>query len=776
MQHLPPAAELVEGLRGRRLVIVSNREPYEHRRTPRGVSVERPTGGLVAALDPVLTEAGGAWVAWGSGDADFDVTDSAGCVRLPPDNPRYTLRRVRLTRNEVERFYHGYANQALWPLCHLAVDKARFVRRYWEAYQVVNRRFAEATLDMIEGDTVVWLHDYQLTRCARFLRERRPDVFVMQFWHIPWPAWDVFRICPQRAELIDGLLANDLIGFHLPRHVENFLECAERELGVDVDRRESTIVYQGRVTRVEAFPISIDVPAWDRVARSPACTRWMNTLRTRLRLAGRMIGVGVDRLDYTKGLLERLRALDALFHRDPSWRGRFVFIQKASPSRTRIKAYRELEDQVEAEIARINAAYGTADWIPIVYLPRPIPPAGMAALYRMADVCLVTSLQDGMNLVAKEFIASQVDARGVLVLSELAGAAEEAPMSVMVNPFDQDGMVDALRAALMMASPERERRMAHMRAHLARHDVRAWMAQHFRAAARLLDAREATRPLPASVDGLLAPLQGRDRLAVLLDFDGTLAPIADRPQEAHLTPRGREALARLQQDPRCLVGVVSGRALEDVRARVNLPGLYYVGNYGLEIAGPNLALVHEATAASRDLIAECARRLRNRLGEIGGAFVEDKGLSISVHYRMARRDQIARIQRIVLEDVGRLPPGRVVTRRGRMAIDIQPDIDWDKGRAVDWLLSKTVGSDWRLRCAVVYAGDDYSDEDAFATLSGCGITIRVGPHQMTAAGYRVADETELARFLEALAAWVESRTDVGLSPPAQSLEGARAAR
>jgi trehalose 6-phosphate synthase/phosphatase len=489
----------------------------------------------------------------------------------------------------------------------------------------------------------------------------------------------------------------------------------------------------------------------------------MERLRGRLRLAGRMVCVGVDRLDYTKGLLERLRAIDALLHRDASWRGRVVFVQKASPSRTRIKAYRDLQQQVEDEIARINAAYGTPDWTPIVYIPRPMPPAGMAALYRMADACLVTSLQDGMNLVAKEFIASQVDARGVLILSELAGAAEEAPMSVMVNPYDQDGMVEALRAALRMPGPERARRMIHMRAHLARHDVRVWMAQHFRAAARLLESREATRPLPVRLDGLLAPLEGRERLAVLLDFDGTLAPMAPRPQEARLLPQARAALVRLARHPQHLVGVVSGRALDDIRGRVNLAGLYYVGNHGLEMAGPDVALTHEATAASRDLIACCAQRLRTRLREIGGVLVEDKGLSVSVHFRLATRDQIGRVERLVLDEIGRLPPGRFVVRRARMAFDIRPDVEWDKGRAVDWLLTHTVGPQWRSRCAVVYAGDDATDEDAFATIAGHGITIRVGPPQATAAAYRVADEVELARFLDALAAWADARSGAGFA-------------
>ncbi len=757
-------AEVAAALRGRRLVIVSNREPYIHQRSARGTKVERPAGGLVVALDPVMRDVGGIWVAWGSGDADFDVTDARDCVRLPPEDPRYTLRRVRLSRSEVERFYHGYANQALWPLFHLAVDKARFARRYWSAYKAVNQRFAEATLETVDDDAIVWLHDYHLALCAPHLRKRRPGLFLMQFWHIPWPAWDVFRICPQRAELIEGLLANDLLGFHLPRHVENFLECAERELGADIDRRQGFVVHQGRATRVQAFPISIDVEAWDRLARSNASARWIARLRNRFHLHGRVIGVGVDRLDYTKGLLERLKAIDLLLKRDPSWRGRFVFIQKVSPSRTRIKAYQDLQRQVEAEINRINTAYGTSDWHPIIYIPRPISPAGIAALYRMADVCLVTSLQDGMNLVAKEFIASQVDRRGVLVLSELAGAAEEASMSVMVNPFDQDGMVDALRLALSMPLPERERRMVHMRAHLARRDIGAWMAQHFHAAAQLLDAAEATRPLLLHLGAVRRTLSAGERLAILLDFDGTLAPISDRPDQARLPAHVRAVLARLQRHPRSLVAVVSGRALDDVRARVDLPGLYYVGNHGLEIAGPDIALVHEDAGPARDLIAACAGRLRDRLQRVDGVIIEDKGLSASLHYRLVAREQVDQVVRTVLEEIGRLPPGRVLVQRGRMAIEIRPDIEWDKGRAVRWLLARAVGADWSKRCAVIYAGDDGSDEDAFMALAHAGITIRVGPHQLTAARFQVADEVELVEFLEMLATWVASLNGAVTTP------------
>lgn len=746
-----------ELLGGRQLIVVSNREPYAHRRGRRGPEVESAAGGLVAALDPVLQAVGGVWVAWGSGEADFEVVDDHDCVQVPPDAPRYTLRRVRLASDEVERFYHGYSNQSLWPLFHLAMDKARFLHRNWTAYQTVNRRFADATLSMIASDAVLWIHDYHLALCPYYLRQDRPELFLMHFWHIPWPAWDVFRICPQSTELIEGLLANDLLGFHLPRHVDNFLDCAERELGAEVDREDGLVEHRGHYTRVQAFPISIDVDTWEQVARSRACDRWMARLRHRFRLADRFIGVGVDRLDYTKGIPERLRAIELLFQRAPGIRGRFIFIQKSAPSRTRIKAYRDLQNHVEAEIERINTLYGTETWQPIIYVPRPLPAAGMAALYRMADACLVTSLQDGMNLVAKEFIASQIDGRGMLVLSELAGAADEAPWSITINPFDPESIADALQRALHMPPVERRERMQQMRGHLQQHDVYHWMEQHFRAAAHLLAQRTVTRSVFADLEVVRQLVMARDRLAVLLDFDGTLAPITDYPDNANLPPLARALLAHLARRPRCLVAVISGRALDDLKQRVGLKDVIYVGNHGFELAGPGWVSERREAREVQDLIDACSQRLQNRLRGVPGAIVEYKGLTTSVHYRLVRRDQVEAVRQAILEEVGRVAPGKVVIRRGKMVLEIRPAIDWDKGQAALWLLEHVLGKEWRARCAVMYAGDDRTDEDAFLALADAGVTIKVGtgPYP-TAARYMVSNVGELYTLLGTIWTWVQS--------------------
>jgi len=763
------AAAAVAGLLGdRRLVVVSNREPYEHRRSRRGIMVHRPAGGLAAALDPVLQTVGGTWVAWGSGDADFDVTDAEGHVRVPPQTPAYTLRRVRLTDEEVDGFYYGYANQALWPLCHLAIQHARFRQQHWEAYQAANQRFADATLAEVRDDTLVWVHDYHLALCPRYLRQGRPDLFVMTFWHIPWPAWDVFRICPQRAELLDGLLANDLLGLQHPRHVGHFLEAAERELGARIDHDESTVEYDGRLTHVQAFPISVDAAELERLARSDACERWMSRLQRRLGLADRLVALGVDRLDYTKGIPERFRALDLLFQRAPGYRERLVFIQKSAPSRTQIKSYRDLQQRVEEEIARLNTAYGTEQWRPIIHLAEPLPQEGMAALYRMADVCVVSSLADGMNLVAKEFLACQVDHRGVLVLSELAGARDELPWAVPINPYDAEGFADALQRALEMDPEERLVRMKHLRAYVADHDIYSWMALHLQLAGRLLAARAASHWLLDHADQIRGRVTGKP-LAVLLDFDGTLAPIAPSPELVALPDAVHQTLRRLAATRDVLVAVISGRSLDDIRARVGMPGLVYAGNHGLEIASDGAVWTLPAAEAMRDVIRDLCRRLAERLGTIAGVVVQDKGLTASVHYRQTPLPQVEEVRVAVLEEAARAP--QLIVQQGKQALEVRPAVTWDKGSAARAMLERAFGPEWVDRVAAIYIGDDRTDEDAFMALPEPSVTVKVGsPTYLTAARYVARDVQDVAEFLRLLAEW---RSTAAGSP---SRPGARPGR
>ena len=745
-------AALRDLLGPRRLVVVSNREPYVHERTGEGITVERPSGGLVAALDPVMQACGGTWVAWGSGNADFDVTDAKGRVRVPPGVHAYLLRRVRLTEAEIDGYYYGYANQALWPLCHMALEHARFRRRSWVLYQAANERFAEAVLAEAPDDATVWVHDYHLARVPRYLRTARPDLFSMHFWHIPWPAWDLFRACPQRGELLDGLLANDLMVFQHPRHVQHFIEAAERELGATVNRDEGLVEHDGRLTRVEAFPISVDFQALDALARSTAAERWMERLRRRVGLReGQAFVLGVDRLDYTKGIPERLRALERLFQEFPRWRGRLVFAQKSSPSRTQIRAYRELQHRVEGEIERLNATYGTAEWTPIVHLSRPLPPQGMAALYRLADACVVSSLQDGMNLVAKEYIAAQVEERGVLLLSELTGAHSELSWALPINPYDAFGTAAALAEGLTMPAHERRERLRHLRTYVAEHDIYHWMEQHLQASAHVLATRPETRWLRDHLGEIADRVIPRARLALILDFDGTLAPIVAAPERAVLPDRVRSALQRLARMPHVTLAIVSGRALDDIRARVGIDGLIYAGNHGLEIASPRWRWLLPEAERLQPRVAEAVRGLRARVEAVPGAIVEDKGLTISVHFRQTPLPLVETVRVSAYEEAERRG---LVVRAGKRVYELWPPVTWDKGAAVRWILDREFGSEWPARAAVIYAGDDRTDEDAFVALPDPAITVKVGPGaQPTAAAFAVRDVAEMVQFLWALVEW-----------------------
>jgi alpha,alpha-trehalose-phosphate synthase [UDP-forming] len=448
----------------RRFIVVSNREPYEHRWSDEvgEIDVRRPAGGLTSALDPLLQALGGTWVAWGSGEADAAVVDKEHRVRVPPEDPRYTLRRVWLTQHDIHRYYLGFANQFLWPLCHLRPDLTRVRSRYWERYRRVNRRFAEAVLEEARGgEAAVWVQDYHLALAPLFVRAQRPDLTLAHFWHIPWPPIDIFRLAPQAPYLLRGLLANDQMGFHLQGFAHNFLRCAEQLIGAEVDWERGTATLDGHTCHVGAFPISIDVQSFRDAAAAPGVEGQMERLRQRYVPGGGKVGVGVDRMDYSKGLPEKFKALEFLWERYPEFRERFTYIQVAVPSRSDIEAYDALSEKVDRQVWEINDRFGTERWRPIHLIKQSLPAERLAVLYRMADVCIVSSLQDGMNLVAKEYVASQVDGAGVLLLSEFTGAAEELKEAMLINPYAPEDF--ALRVREALGLPEEERR-ATMRA------------------------------------------------------------------------------------------------------------------------------------------------------------------------------------------------------------------------------------------------------------------------------------------------------------------------
>jgi trehalose 6-phosphate synthase len=458
-----------------RFVVVANREPFIHRYNGDEIDVIRPASGMASALHPVMLACDGTWVAHGAGDADRAVVDDHDRVRVPPEDPRYTLRRVWLTPEQEEGYYYGVANGGLWPLCHITFTRPRFSPRDWEAYREVNRLFADAVLEEVGSEPAfVFIQDFHFCLLPRMLKEAHPRLIVAQFWHIPWPNREVFRTFPWGEELLDGLLGNDLIGFHVHYHCQNFLDTVDRgiEARVDIDRYE--VFRGGHGTQVRPFPISIDFQAHDHKSRSKEVQAAMDRWRKKLNLAeGDLVGVGIERLDYTKGIPDRLRGFDYLLETHPEYQGRVRFIQVAVPSRTHVPAYQQINKEADDAVQAINDRWRTDTWEPITYIKEQ-QGAIMMALHRLSRFCIVSSLHDGMNLVAKEFVASRHDDDGVLVLSRFTGSARELGDAILVNPFSIGEIAEAMFTALEMPEEERRRRMQRMRAHVKEYNVYRW--------------------------------------------------------------------------------------------------------------------------------------------------------------------------------------------------------------------------------------------------------------------------------------------------------------
>ncbi len=468
-------------------IVASNREPYVHRRIDGEIQCTRPAGGVTAALDPILQSVDGVWVAWGSGEIDRQVVDERDSLRVPPDCPSYTLRRVWLTPEEIDQYYHGYSNNFLWPLCHVTLDRLVIRQGYWEAYQKVNERFAQVILEELDGRPgVVWIQDYHLALCPLILKQQRPDLTIALFWHIPWPAHDVFRICPQRKELLSGLLACDQIGVHLDRYRQNFLDCVEREMEVKIKDKEQVLCHDHR-TLISAIPVSIDFTKFSQLANSPDTVDRLANLQKRFKIGPEtVVGLGVDRLDYTKGFLKRLWALEEFLSCYPEFHGRFLFIQIASPTRAESEPYRSYRNILRATVREINAKFEKSGWKPIEYLEGQFSHDSLAVYYQLAHFCLVSSVYDGMNLVSKEYVASRQDEMGVLLLSELAGSLEELDGALPINPYDVGGVAQTIYKAIQMPKEEQQIRMCRMRAYIQKYDIYQWMMSNLKAITQVM--------------------------------------------------------------------------------------------------------------------------------------------------------------------------------------------------------------------------------------------------------------------------------------------------
>lgn len=462
-------------LAGRLFMVVSNREPYIHVSSGDEIQCIVPASGLTVALDPVMKACGGIWVAHGNGSADREVVDDKNRVSVPPDEPRYTLKRVWLTKEEEEGYYLGFSNEALWPLCHIAYTPPNFDENNWDTYKRVNRIFADAVLEELgDKEAFVFIQDYHLALLSRLIKAKNPKVVTAQFWHIPWPNPEIFRVCPWGEEILDGLLGNDMLGFHINYHCENFLETVGLMLESRVDHERMAINRGGRTTLVRPFPISVD---FNRIARDAAeakIAEEMEEIRCRWQLGDEFIGMGMDRLDYTKGIPHRFRALDKFLAKYPEYRERVVFFQLGEPSRVHIKKYRELNAEIDDLVEEVNWKYKSGAWKPIIFVREHLSPITLLAFNRLAHFCIVSSLHDGMNLVAKEFVSSRSDEDGVLILSRFTGAARELTEALLINPYATDDFAESIKKAIEMPKEQKRTRMRKLRQVVEENNIYCW--------------------------------------------------------------------------------------------------------------------------------------------------------------------------------------------------------------------------------------------------------------------------------------------------------------
>jgi trehalose 6-phosphate synthase len=464
-------------LSGDQVIVVSNREPYIHEQASDGqVLVKRPASGLVTAVEPVMRACSGTWVAHGSGSADREAVDADDRVQVPPGADDYWLRRIWLTPEEEQGYYYGFANEGMWPLCHVAHVRPVFRESDWEAYQAVNQRFADAVIAEARGaDPIVLVQDYHFALLPAMIRKKLPQATILTFWHIPWPNPESFGICPWRREILQGMLGSTILGFHTRFHCKNFIETVDRYLEARIEHEHSTIAFHGKETLVESYPISIDWPGDAEVAAWPSVEQCRRRVIERLGLPDEVcLAVGVDRFDYTKGILERLNAVDRLLEKTPSWVGLFVFVQVAAPTRGALDEYRNFQDRVQDKARHINERFGRGDYLPVYLLAQHHEHDAVNELLRAANICVVTSLHDGMNLVCKEFVAARDDLQGVLILSRFAGAARELTEALIVNPYHVEETADALHRAAVMPIGEQRERMASLRSTVREFNVFRW--------------------------------------------------------------------------------------------------------------------------------------------------------------------------------------------------------------------------------------------------------------------------------------------------------------
>jgi trehalose 6-phosphate synthase/phosphatase len=732
---------------GGRIVVVSNRLPVTLKRAGDGWRTERSAGGLATAMGPMLARTRGIWIGW-SGDSS-DPSDERRRKMLERWAERERYFAVDLPEDVAHGFYEGYSNQTLWPLFHQFPTLVNFAPEHWRAYRDANERFCETLLSHLRADDTVWIHDYQLMLLPQMLRERAPQARIGFFLHIPFPSSSIFRLLPRRAEILRGLLGADYVAFHTYSYLQNFRASALRVLGVE-SRMDAVEDATGRLVRLDALPIGIAPEDFtDPLDNDEETRKRLASLRARY--SDRRILLGVDRLDYTKGIPERLRTFRRLLRSAPHLRGHVVLIQVAVPSREVIPMYKELRQEVDELVGKINGEFSTPDWTPLVYLRRGLPRAELVALYAAADLAWVTPLRDGLNLVAKEYVACQREGAGVLVLSEFAGAAAEMGEAFLVNPYDEERTAETIERALSLPEDERRERMSALHKRVLRNNVFAWSERFLKnlasaAGARAARPSEETRPLP--FDEAVAAFRAAGRRRLLLDYDGTLVPYTRRPQDAVPTDALISLLTRLAAVPSNTVAVVSGRSREVLERWLgSVEGLWLAAEHGATVRAPDTREWELFRPGSHDHWKERVRPvLEHFVDRTPGSLIEEKEFSVVWHYRMSdpefgewlANELVSTLEQMLAETDLR-------AFRGRKIVEVKP-VWANKGE----VLARLSESDAGAPSFCLAAGDDRTDEDLFARLPAEAWTIHVGGNR-TRAKFYLSNPEEMRALLDALA-------------------------
>jgi trehalose 6-phosphate synthase/phosphatase len=722
-----------------RLVVVSNRLPLTATRVSGRWRSERSSGGLVAAMAPLMERYEGMWLGW-PGDALPDHPE--GRARLMQEwEARHGYVAVEIPARVSRSFYEGYANDTLWPLLHGFITRVTFQPESWLAYRDANQRFASAVLERTQARDLIWVHDYQLMLVPQMLRTGAPRARIGFFLHIPFPSSEVFRALPEREAILLGLLGSDAIAFQTHNDLHNFRRSLLQVLGLEsqMDR----VHLDGRSVSLAALPIGIEVEVWDQLTSDAKVESRIGELRRRHH--GRKLIVSVDRLDYTKGIPERMRTFRRLLKASPDWRGRVTLVQVAVPSRERVPAYAELRREVAELVGEVNGDFGTPEWQPVVYMRRAVDKNELAALYAAADVAWVGPLRDGMNLVAKEYVACQRGGHGVLVLSEFAGAAQELGEALRINPYDEAGTAETIARALEMDEEARTERMAALRERVQRNGAVAWgdrFLEGLQQAARMTGPQQkADLPTPEPVALGAAMARARSRL-LLLDYDGTLVPFARRPRDA--VP-GRDLLdlvAGLAAVRDTTVALISGRSRADLdRWFGDIPGLWLAAEHGALLRPPTGSWEHLRDGADTTWMQVVRPVLEQFADSAPGAFVEQKELALGWHYRLADAEFGAWLANELVATLENLLAGTEATvLRGNKVVEVR--FAWaNKGELSGRLVSQAPPGS-----LVVAMGDDRTDEDMFVRLPRRAWTIRVGSGA-TAARYRLAGPASVVGLL-----------------------------